>query len=140
MSKVVVKRLGVFSLAKLSAVTGAGLGLVIGIPFGLIMIVFGAAIMSQSGGDAAAGAGVGVGLGLFYMIGLPIIYGVFGLIGGAVYALIYNFASGIIGGIEMELETAAPEYGAPPPPSWEAHSYGAGPQQSSYTGGAPGQF
>ena len=137
--KVIVKRLGVFSLAKLSAVTGAGLGLVIGIPVGLIMIVFGAAMMSQGGGDAAAGAGVGVGIGIFYMIGLPIIYGVFGLIGGAVYALIYNFAAGVLGGIEMELENASDVgYGAPPPPVWEANSYGAG--QPPYSGGVSNQY
>jgi hypothetical protein len=100
----------------------AGVGLVIGVPLGLLMILFGAAIMSTSGRDAAAGGSVGIGLGLFYMIGLPIMYGVMGFIFGAIGAGIYNMASRTIGGLEMELENAEGTYAAPPAPS---HSWGA---------------
>ena len=123
----VIKRVGVFSLAKLQAMIGAGLGLIIGVPVGLIMMVFGAALMSQ-GGQSRAGGGVGVGLGLFYMILLPIMYCVFGFIFGALTALIYNIASGFIGGLELEMESAAAEYSTPPPPQWGAGQYQPPPQ------------
>lgn len=129
MAKMVIKRLGVFSVAKIYSVVMAGVGLVVGIPLGLLMIIFGAAMMSSSGRDAATGGGVGIGIGIFYMIGLPIIYGVIGFIFGAIGALIYNVASGVIGGVEMELENADTGYSAPPPPSWGASTGQPGQQQ-----------
>lgn len=129
MAKMVIKRFGVFSAAKIYAVVMAGVGLVIGVPLGLIMIVFGAAMMSSSGSGGAAGGGVGIGLGLFYMIGLPIMYGIIGFIFGAIGAAIYNVASRTIGGLEMELENAEAAYTVPPSPSWGAQDYGQPGQQ-----------
>ncbi len=128
MAKMTIKRIGVFSLAKLQGVILAVLGLVIGIPLGLIMMIFGAALMTQ-GGEAAAGGGVGLGLGLFYMIMLPVMYGVMGFVFGAITALVYNVASGFIGGLEFEMESATTEYDAPPPPpQWSANTYQSGQQ------------
>jgi hypothetical protein len=125
----VIKRFGIFSAAKIYAVVMAGLGLVIGVPLGLIMIVFGAAIAS-AGGNSAAGGGFGIGLGLFYMIGLPIIYGVMGFVFGAIGAAIYNATARTIGGLEMELENAEQTYTAPPAPGWgEQPPFQPGQQQ-----------
>lgn len=129
MAKMVIKRFGVFSSAKIYAVVMAGLGLVLGVPLGLLMIVFGAAMMSSSWSGGAAGGGVGIGLGLFYMVGLPIIYGIMGFVFGAIGALIYNMAARTIGGLEMELENAEAAYTAPPSPSWGAQEYGQPGQQ-----------
>jgi len=129
MAKMVIKRLGIFSVAKIYSVVMAGIGLLIGIPVGLIMIIFGAAMMSSSGRDSAAGGGVGIGIGIFYMIGVPILYGVIGFIFGAIGALIYNMASGVIGGVELELENADAGYAAPPSPQWGAQQSQPGQQQ-----------
>jgi hypothetical protein len=135
MAKMVIKRLGVFSVAKIYAVVMAGVGLLIGIPLGLLMIIFGAAMMT-AGRDSAAGAGVGgglgIGMGIFYMIGLPIMEGVFGFIFGALGALIYNMAAGIIGGVEMELENADAGYAPPPQPQWGAQQQQYQPGQQQY--------
>ena len=133
MAKMVIKRIGVFSAAKIYSVIMAGVGLVVGIPLGLIMMIFGAAMMSMSSGrESAAGGGMGIGIGLFYMIGLPIIYGVIGFIFGAIGALIYNVASGILGGLELELENAEAGYGAPPPPQWNNANQYQQPGQQQY--------
>ena len=135
MSRMVIKRLGVFSVAKIYSVVMAGMGLLIGIPFGLIMIIFGAAIMTagrNSGAGAGMGVGFGVGLGIFYMVGLPILYAVLGFIFGAIGALIYNVAAGIIGGVEMELENADGGYASPPQPQWGAQQQQPGQQQYPY--------
>ena len=130
MAKMVIKRFGIFSAAKIYCVVMAGVGLVIGVPFGLIMIIFGAAIMSSSGRDAAAGGGVTMGLGLFYMIGLPVIYAVLGFVLGAIGAAIYNLASRTIGGLELELENVDPGYATPPSPNWgDQPPYTPGQQQ-----------
>jgi hypothetical protein len=133
MAKMIVKRFGVFSAAKLYAVIMAAIGLIIGIPLGLIMMVVGAAVMSM-GRDGAAGGGVGIGMGLFYMIGLPIMYGVIGFIFGALSALVYNVAAGILGGLELELENADAGYGAPPQPQdWSSQQQQYTPGQQPYT-------
>ena len=129
MAKMQIKRVGVFSYAKISAVVMAGIALVIGIPLGLIMMVIGAAALTQ---DGAAG-GVGIGMGLAYMVILPIIYGLMGFIFGAVGALIYNVAAGFVGGIELELESTETVYAAPPPPQWSADQYQPGQQQYPYS-------
>jgi hypothetical protein len=132
MAKMVIKRLGVFSVAKIYSVVMAGIGLLIGIPFGLIMIVFGAAIMT-TGRDSAAGGGIGIGMGVFYMVGLPIFYAVIGFIFGAIGALIYNVAAGVIGGVEMELENAGGDYGPPPSPQpWAPNPQPPGQQNYPY--------
>ncbi len=134
MAKMVIKRFGVLSAAKLYAVVMAAVGLIIGIPVGLIMMVIGAAVMSM-GRDGAAGGGVGIGMGLFYMIGLPIIYGIMGFILGALMALVYNMAAGFLGGLELELENADAGYAAPPQPqdwSSQQQQYQPGQQQYPY--------
>ena len=131
MANMVIKRFGVFSAAKIYAVVMAGMGLLIGVPLGIIMMIFGAAMMA-GGSNSAAGGGVGIGIGIFYMIGLPIIYGILGFIFGAIGALIYNIAAGIIGGLEMELENADLSYTQPPPPQYGANTYQPGQQQYPY--------
>ena len=129
MAKMVIKRFGVLSAAKLYAVVMAAIGLIIGIPLGLIMMVVGAAVMSM-GRDGAAGGGVGIGMGLFYMIGLPIIYAVLGFVMGAVGAAVYNIAARTIGGLELELENAEAGYASPPSPNFgDQPPYQPGQQQ-----------
>jgi hypothetical protein len=133
MAKMVIKRFGVLSAAKLYAVVMAAIGLIIGIPLGLIMMVIGAAVMSM-GRDGGAPGGVGIGMGLFYMIGLPIMYGLMGFIFGALGALVYNMAAGFLGGLELELENADAGYAAPPQPQdWSSQQqYQPGQQQYPY--------
>jgi hypothetical protein len=45
------------------------------------------------------------GFGTMFAIGMPVMYGCFGVIGGAVGAVLYNLIAGWIGGIEVELES-----------------------------------
>ena len=84
----VVKAIGVLSVAKISGVIGALVGLVFGIPFGLIVYFT----------DPVSGA-----VGLVLVAGLPLLYGLLGFLGGALYAWLYNVVSGWIGGIEVDL-------------------------------------
>ena len=83
MSKVVIKKLGVLSVAKMYAALMGIFGLIFGVIYGLIIILFGAAILS-SGAREAAGAGAGSIIGgLAAMIGIPIFYAAMGFIGPA---------------------------------------------------------
>jgi hypothetical protein len=57
------------------------------------------------GGNASfAVGGGGVVVGILVMIGLPIFYAIIGFIFGAISALVYNLFSGIVGGVEIEVE------------------------------------
>ncbi len=104
MAKVAIKSLGVLSVAKMYAALMGIFGLIIGVIYGLIIILFGAAILS-SGAREATGAGAGSIIGgLLAMIGIPIFYMVFGFIGGAITAFVYNIVAGVAGGVEMDIE------------------------------------
>ncbi len=106
MNKLKIRKLGILSVAKIYAVMMLVMSLLISIPYGLIIIVyalFGAGMMGGNAAFAVGGGGVVLGIGI--MIGLPIFYGVLGFILGALSALVYNIFSGIVGGIEIEVES-----------------------------------
>jgi hypothetical protein len=123
MNKMVLKRVGVFSVAKMGGIVGIMVGLVIGVIYGLLLMAFGAMFMSGTSdyrGSSDVGAGAFVG-GLMAMIITPIAYAIVSFIVGAIYAFVYNLAAKFAGGIEMEFESGvqqygAPQYGPPPPP------------------------
>jgi len=95
----VLKSIGVFSMAKMLATLYAVIGFLIGLIFALLSMV-GAGLASSDGGGAFFGLIFGVGA----VIILPILYGFFGFIGGALMSALYNLIAGMAGGIELELE------------------------------------
>jgi len=123
MAEMTIRRFGVFSVAKMYGLLLFVFGILIGVIYGLMFIGLG---LSMSGLEGAEGAGFGalggVAMGVLFMIGVPIMYGVFGFIGGAIGALVYNAMAGIIGGVKFDLEGVAQEYAPPPPPhQWAPH-------------------
>ena len=106
MNKLRIRKLGVLSVAKIEGAILFVLSLLISIPYGLILIIYGLVGGSAIGNSAglAIGAG-GVVIGLLIMVGLPILYGTMGFVGGAIAALLYNLFSNWVGGIEIEVES-----------------------------------
>ena len=102
----VIKRVGPMSVAKVSGVLGVLLGLVIGACISLVMLVAGSAFSaaSESSEGAAGGAFFGMLFGAGAIIVLPIFYGVFMFVMGAIYAALYNLAAKWAGGIEIETQ------------------------------------
>lgn len=91
----VIKRFGVFSVAKIFA----AISLVIGLILGILALLLGG-IMTMFVPEAATFVGVGI-VGIIIMaIGAAIS----GFIYGAIAAFIYNLAAGWFGGVEIELE------------------------------------
>lgn len=109
----VLKRLGIMSVAKITAVIGVIVGLIMGIIFALISLLFGsftavpvgygASPYDMMGPGMMGGGGFGA-FGLLAIVILPIVYGIGGFIYGTVVAVIYNFIARIIGGIVLEFE------------------------------------
>lgn len=105
MNRLRIRKLGVLSVAKIQALVLLVVSLLISIPYGLIIIVYSLFGASMIGGNASfAVGGGGVVVGILVMVGLPIFYAIIGFIGGAISALVYNLFSGIVGGIEIEVE------------------------------------
>lgn len=105
MNKLRINKLGVWSVMKMYGIIGLIVGLLIGIPYGLFVIVLSLMGARGIGGDQAlAIGGGGIVVGIVVMIAVPVAYAVFGLIGGAIGALIYNVFAMMVGGIEVEVE------------------------------------
>ncbi len=101
----ILKRIGPMSCAKVSAILNALIGLIAGFFFSL----FGLIGTAMGGADGAMGALFGVGAIIF----MPILYAVFGFIGGLIGAAIYNLVVNWVGGIEMDFDM--PPAQQPPP-------------------------
>ena len=96
----VVKKVGVLSMGKISGLVYAGIGLIAGVVISMVSVLGGFAALAQ---DEAAGV-LGMVFGVGSIIILPLFYGVMGFIGGLITGLIYNVAAGLVGGLELELE------------------------------------
>ena len=130
MPKVQIKRVGVFSYAKITSVTMAAFGVVIGVIYGLIFMAVGGAMMAGGGRDANTAGASSLVIGLVMMVAIPIFYAVLGFLAGLLGGVIYNVAARTVGGIELELENMdGGGYAPPPSPSWNAQSYQPGQQQ-----------
>ena len=97
----ILKKVGVMSVAKIFGVVLAIIGLIEGILFA----AFGTMIGSITGATSAAMFG---GFGFVAIIIFPIISAISGFIGGAIGAALYNLVASKIGGIEIELVPAQP--------------------------------
>jgi len=93
----VIKQIGVLSLAKILAVSGLLVGLIVSVPMGLFMMLMGALGGAAASGEEASSAGGmvagGIGGGLFVMVAIPIFYG-----------LVINLVFSIAGGLEVRIE------------------------------------
>jgi hypothetical protein len=94
----VLKSVGVLSAAKVSGALMALMGLIFGGIMALISSV-GIAINAQHNGPQFPAV-----LGIGAIVFVPIFYGIFGFIMGAIYAALYNFIAAIVGGLELEFE------------------------------------
>ena len=96
----VIRRIGVGSLARILAALYAFWGFI----FGAIMALVAMAGAGMTASDNPMSAWFGGLFGVGAIIFLPIIYGIFGAIGGALTAVMYNVVAGMVGGLSIETE------------------------------------
>jgi len=99
----VIKRVGVLSLAKLMGLLYAGIGLIIGACFALFSVVGGGAMLAGGSEEAAMGGGMMMGMGVGMLVFAPLFYGIAGFVGGALTGWLYNVAAKYTGGVELEM-------------------------------------
>ena len=68
--------------------------------FGLIFVPF-FLLIGMFAPDSESGFPFG---GTIFAVVMPVMYAIFGVIGGAIGAALYNLVAGWVGGIEVELE------------------------------------
>ena len=96
----VLKNVGVFSAAKIGGLLYGLIGLLFGFLFSLFSIV-GAAFGIMQGEESAI---FGLLFGIGAIVFLPIFYGGMGFVFAALTAWLYNLISGLVGGLELEIE------------------------------------
>lgn len=98
----VLKRIGVLSAAKIVGAVYA--------VFGVLGGLFFMALSFLGAGIAAANEEVSPLIGMIFGVGaiiiLPLLYACLGFVFGALCAALYNMFSGMVGGIEVELQQA----------------------------------
>ena len=94
----VVTHIGVASVAKIYGAISASFGLLIGIVVALASLIGAGVSASEDTIPFAPLLGVGA------VVALPILYGVMGLIAGAVGALLYNVFAGLVGGVRLDVK------------------------------------
>lgn len=95
----IIKRIDPMSVAKITGIIAAVFGLIAGVIFFLFGTLF-SAMPSGQGGSLA----LGMFGGFMGIIFLPIMYGVFGFLGGLIQAWVYNIAAGWVGGVRFDVE------------------------------------
>ena len=127
MAEMTIKRFGVFSVGKMQSLVMGVIGLILGVIYGLLFMVVGAAVSLGGSSDRPNPGGLpSIVIGIVFMITIPLLYTFLGFIVGCIWALVYNLASGVVGGIKFELEGAGPGYIAPPAPQqWSPQQYPA---------------
>ena len=102
----VITRVNPLSVAKVAAVLYAGIGLIAGALFSLVGAGMSAALAGAQGLEGLGPLGAMFGVGAIVI--MPIVYAVMGFIGSFIFALIFNFAAGLTGGIEVETKQPLP--------------------------------
>jgi hypothetical protein len=97
-----IKRIRIGSTAKVIGLLAALMGLIFGEITALLSSQFQLNIPHLS--DEILGLPLHSALGLASLVAIPLIYGLLGLIFGALIAIMYNLAAGWFGGIEIEYE------------------------------------
>jgi len=91
-----IKKIDVFSFAKIYAIMGAVIGFIVGLLIAIFAGIF--------AGFAEVPTGLGIATGATAIVIVPVFYAVFGFIFGAIGAFLYNIVANWVGGIKIELE------------------------------------
>lgn len=100
-------KIGVVSFAKVMGMSGALMGLVFGLFYGVFMILAAIIGFSAAAGGEQEGFGLAAGglMGAVCVIVLfPLMYGALSFLFGLIYALIINLVLNLAGGLEFEME------------------------------------
>jgi hypothetical protein len=91
-------RIGILSSGLFGGAILAAFGLFVG---GMVGLVTAFSALFGTGEDVAVALGMAIGM----LLMAPLMYGIFGFLGGVLGAFVYNLVAGMTGGIELEFTT-----------------------------------
>jgi hypothetical protein len=94
----VIRSVGAVSCAKVVSVLYVAIGLIVGAVISMASMAGGWAT------DSPGMAGFGAAIGVLAIVALPLIYGGIGFVATLIAAWLYNAASSIVGGIEIDVQ------------------------------------
>jgi hypothetical protein len=97
----IIRKIGVLSLAKIMGALYGLMGLIFGAIFALVSLVSAGMATAMQDESAWIAPLFGVGAVIF----LPIMYGCLGVVFGALTAWLYNIVAGMAGGLAVEVDT-----------------------------------
>jgi hypothetical protein len=102
----IIRRLGVWSVARLYGGIMGVIGLIAGLFFAAAAMLGAFAGMASSSDTSSglAASGLGAIFGVGAIILMPLCYGLLGIVSGAIGASLYNLFAGMFGGIELEIQ------------------------------------
>jgi hypothetical protein len=100
-----LRRIGVWSAARISLVLGAVVGLLVGATMSAVILLSMLTTWTPSSGPLLSFGNAWFGVSAVVLV--PILYGATGLVGGAVAALLYNLSARLVGGLALEFEGRA---------------------------------
>ncbi|HZH13727.1 MAG TPA: hypothetical protein VE057_05120 [Archangium sp.] len=99
-----IRSFGVLSFGKYLAVFNAFMGFLIGLMYGGFMMLFSAIGLASGAKNVGPMAALGIGGGIAAIIFIPIVYALFGFIGGIIATAFANIALRMTGGLELDIE------------------------------------
>jgi hypothetical protein len=108
-----IKRINIWSVAKVSFVLGGVLGFVLGLFFWMFASMLAQLPLEEfSSMDGMEGLGA---MGIMLPFMMAVFYGIGAMLGNAIMAGVYNLLAGLVGGVELTLtQSDQPVYATPP--------------------------
>jgi hypothetical protein len=112
----VLKKIPLWPVLKMAFVVFIIIGIVIGVFYAILLSTWG--VLMSSFADSGFGSQVTMlrGLGFILIPVIAIMYAIFGTIAVAIWTIVYNLISAVVGGIELVLEESESRSVAAEPP------------------------
>ena len=104
-----VRRVGVISAANMSAAISFVFTFVVALLVALVVLPMGNLPVPSGAGGPFDRANLPTGSVIGLVLLAPLLYGAVGWVAGALAALVYNLAARFIGGLQLTLESRAPD-------------------------------
>ena len=97
-----LKRIGILSAVKIGGAISCVFGFITGLIWAVIFVFFSSAVSMMMSGQPS---GLGFAALLFFPVLFTVFYGFLGAFGTFLSVLLYNLAAGLLGGLDLEIDT-----------------------------------
>ena len=99
-----LKRIGILSAVKIGGAISCVFGFISGLIWAVIVVFFSSVVSMMMSEQPS---GIGFATILFFPVLFTVFYGFLGAFGTFLYVLLYNLAAGLLGGLDLEIDTVS---------------------------------